>query len=93
MRLARYLAAAGRDDEAMEWFREALDLFDTSLAAQRNEGVSELSTAQMYSLYRASHATYIADWAVAGADDAQWLGRALRFRQQWLELEGDERVP
>ncbi len=93
VRLALYLAAAGRDDEAMEWFREALDLFDTSLAAQRNERVSELSTGQMYSLYLASHATYIADWAVAGTNDVQWLGRALRFEQQWLDLEGDERVP
>lgn len=90
---ALYLAAAGRDDEAMEWFREALDLFDTALAAQRNERVSELSTGQIYSLYLASHATYIADWAVAGTNDVQWLGRALRFKQQWLDLEGDERVP
>lgn len=75
----------------MEWFREALDLFDTALAAHNSESAAEPSAGEMYRLYTVSHATYLADWAAAGANDVQRLGRALRFERLWLALEGQER--
>lgn len=82
------LAAAGRDAEAVEWFHEALELFDTALAMHSHERVAGLSADNAYSLYRVLLATYYADWAVTGTNDIQWLGRARAFESQCLALDG-----